>query len=153
MRYQKGDIWELAALHSGIVVVTTNLVLKHNGDAVMGAGIAKDAATRLSALPYALGKHIERWGEKPFLFVGGTPTVICLPTKTDWKKNSDIDLIERGCKELVWLQYLLKLSGDARHIFLPRLGCGLGGLNWERQVRPVVDAHLIGDQFVLVDKS
>lgn len=152
MRYAKGDIWQVAELHNGFVVVTTNLVLKHNGDAVMGAGIAKEAATRYPALPIALGGHIKRWGEKPLLFPEGN--VICLPTKTDWKQKSDIDLIERGCKELLWIAYLLERSGlGKRSIYLPRLGCGLGGLNWERQVRPVVDAHLVGDQFVLVDKS
>jgi hypothetical protein len=149
MKYEKGDIWSLGISRSGIVVVTTNLVLKQNGDAVMGAGIAKDAAQRHPELPTILGRHIRTWGEKPLLY----KDMVCLPTKFDWRKNSDIDLIERGCKELVWIDYILRMSGGTRQIFLPRLGCGLGGLNWERQVRPIVDAHLIGDQFVLVEQA
>lgn len=149
MKYEKGDIWFLGNCRGGIVVVTTNLVLKQNGDAVMGAGIAKDAALRCPELPSLLGRHIRVWGEKPFLY----KDMICLPTKFDWRKNSDIDLIERGCKELVWLDYVMRNSGVSKPIFLPRLGCGLGGLNWERQVRPVVDAHLIGDQFILVEQA
>ena len=139
MQYKTGDIWDLAK--DGWIVVTTNTEVKKNGRAVMGAGIAKEAAIRFPNLPKDLGNHIQLRGDMLYVKF----PVICFPTKHDWRESSKLEWIEKGCKELSCLD----LDGP---IYLPRLGCGLGGLNWEREVRPVVDSLLEGDRFILVSQ-
>lgn len=150
MRYVTGNMWEKRIKESlfGFVVVTTNLCVRNDGQAVMGAGVAKDAAIKYPWLPTALGKHIRTLGEQLYIEY----PVICLPTKTDWKLQSDLALIERGCIQLAMFARTLDAVCSDTYIYLPKLGCGLGGLDWEKQVRPVVDSILEGDRFVLVSQ-
>ena len=149
MQYRSGDIWDLAKGCQGIVVVPTNTTIRKDGKAVMGAGMAKDAAERFPALSQKLATHINRWHERLYV----DQDVICLPTKRDWQQPSTIELVEQGCRELVELDRLFTMCSYKRLILLPKLGCGLGSLNWERQVRPVVDALLESERFILVSKS
>jgi len=146
MKYAKGDIWQIAHDADGWVVVPTNTTLRRDGNAVMGAGMAKEAARRFPELPKELADHIRLLND--ILFVHRP--VICMPTKHNWRDPSRLEWIERGCTELSSFARLLSSVGHGNTIFLPTLGCGLGGLDWERQVRPVVDSLLEGDRFVLV---
>ena len=64
--------------------------------------------------------------------------IINFPTKRHWKDKSRLEDIESGLKSLVG-------AIGERHIrsaALPALGSGLGGLNWTREVRPVLAAAL-----------
>lgn len=151
MQYITGNMWQLATKNNGFVVVTTNMIVKNDGNAVMGAGVAKEAAMRFPDLPAKLGKHISRFAAQLYI----EHPIICLPTKTDWKLQSDLDLIERGCIQLAMFGRAIDSvwAGENDHpprVYLPKLGCGLGGLDWEKQVRPIVDSILEGDKFVLV---
>jgi hypothetical protein len=65
-------------------------------------------------------------------------TVICLPTKIHWKNDSDLNLIDRSLRRLVELTN----RNDWKNVCLTRPGCGLGGLNWERQVHPLATFYL-----------
>lgn len=146
MLYKTGDIWSMAP---GFVVIPTNTVTrKGDGTAVMGAGLALDAAKRHPELPKKLGDHILRWDCRPFVY----QNIICIPTKYNWNQPSRLDLIASGCRELVLLADVFKALGNNDLILLPKLGCGLGGLNWERQVRPVMDALLESERFILVSQ-
>ena len=49
-----GDAWELSKDH--FLCITTNGEVKINGQAVMGKGIAKEAANRFPELPEAFGR-------------------------------------------------------------------------------------------------
>ncbi len=148
MQYLSGDIWEKATEANGWVVVTTNTMIRGDGLAVMGAGIAKEAAQRFPDLPSRLATHIVRWGDRIYI----DNEVICLPTKRDWRQPSKLEYVEQGCRELLELARVLEIVGNQRSILLPKLGCGLGGLNWERQVRPMMDALLESERFILVSK-
>lgn len=148
MKYLSGDIWSLATELNAWVVVPTNTTLRRDGLAVMGAGLAKDAVERFSELPQNLANHIRQFGDR--LYVDSP--IICMPTKHNWRLPSQIRWIEQGCIELLDLARILSSVDDTRPILLPQIGCGLGGLNWERQVRPMVDSILEGDRFVLVTK-
>ena len=66
------------------------------------------------------------------------PAVLCFPTKRDWKDPSDLDLIEAGLKTFVKNYKHLNISS----ITFPKLGCGLGGLNWEQDVKPLMQKYL-----------
>ena len=64
--------------------------------------------------------------------------IINFPTKRHWRDKSRLEDIEPGLKSLV-------RTIQQRHIrsaALPALGCGLGGLNWAREVRPLLAASL-----------
>ncbi len=146
MKYMSGDIWELTDQLRGWAVIPTNTTIRSDGKAVMGAGLAKEAAERFPGLPERLAEHIKIFGEGIYTEM----PIVCLPTKHNWRQPSRIEWIEQGCRDLYRFGQLLSSVGHEQPIFLPKLGCGLGGLNWERQVRPLVDTILEGDRFVLV---
>lgn len=146
MQYESGNIWDIAEKNSGFVVVTTNTCIRTDGKAVMGGGIALDAATRYPILPTILGKHIKILNEQLYMHF----PIICFPTKTNWQLPSDIKLIERGCIQLHMFGEVLNQLQVSTKVYLPKLGCGLGGLHWEKTVRPVVDSILATNRFVLV---
>jgi O-acetyl-ADP-ribose deacetylase (regulator of RNase III) len=64
--------------------------------------------------------------------------IINFPTKKHWRDPSRVDYIEAGLVEFVRIYEQHGLSSVA----FPQLGCGQGGLNWERQVRPVMEKYL-----------
>jgi O-acetyl-ADP-ribose deacetylase (regulator of RNase III) len=55
-------------------------------------------------------------------------TIINFPTKDHWKNPSEYEFVEKG---LLWLRQYLAEKGKVT-ITLPALGCGHGGLKWER---------------------
>lgn len=63
---------------------------------------------------------------------------ICLlATKKDWKETtSSLDYVESG------LQALLRTIGDTKSIALPALGCHLGRLKWEEDIKPMMERML-----------
>ena len=67
----------------------------------------------------------------------GEKLIINFPTKTDWFKKSQYSYIEDGLKDLakVITEYKIK------SIAIPPLGCGNGGLKWEK-VKPMMVRYL-----------
>lgn len=127
-------------------VIPINTVVKADGSLVMGAGLAKQAAERYPDLPKELGNHYRPKGVNVGITLVYACRIIAFPTKFDWKKDSDLVLIESGLKELkFWILNEYKIVS-------PRLGCGLGGLNWERDVKPLVEKYFgDDDNFVVVN--
>jgi len=149
MEYTSGDIWALARQNDGFVIVPTNTYRRKDGKAVMGAGLALDAAQKHPELPKLLGDHIGEWEDRIFFHVPSR--VICLPTKRNWRNPSRLEWIEQGCKEVAVFDQILRDFGfEPPLIYVPSLGCGLGELDWERQVRPVVDSIFLTDNFIHV---
>jgi O-acetyl-ADP-ribose deacetylase (regulator of RNase III) len=65
----------------------------------------------------------------------GPQFIINFPTKQHWRGNSQYEYIQSGLKTLIAeVQHL-----GIRSIAIPPLGCGLGGLDWNR-VRPMIEA-------------
>lgn len=65
--------------------------------------------------------------------------VICLfPTKEHWKNPSKLEYVEDGLKAFVKYYDEWNITSAA----FPKLGCGLGGLNWEYHVRPLMEQYL-----------
>lgn len=121
--------------------VTTNGVIKRNGELVMGAGIAKTAALLYPELPRILGDKVNSFGNN--VYVINEIAIASFPTKHHWTQKSSIELIERSCKQL------LEQSYDWDYILLPRPGCSNGGLQW-RDVKPIVSKYLKDDKFIIV---
>ncbi len=64
--------------------------------------------------------------------------VINFPTKKHWRGSSRLEYVEQGLDALVSEIHRLNL----RSIAIPPLGCGNGGLSWEREVRPLIEEAL-----------
>lgn len=144
------------ALHNGIVpdvraiCCTTNCVVTRKGELVMGAGIAKVFARKYPFLPKEWGLEQSRIGYlKPKLMVladnePGHLLLIAFPTKTNWKHQSKLWLIEKSTKEL---RHYFDENGISGKCLLPKPGCSNGGLNWE-DVRPILERYL-DDRFIV----
>lgn len=143
MKEITGNIWSYHRKEC-CIVVTTNGIVKDNGEAVMGRGIALEAKSKFPALPRRLGKQIKVHGNRVFLFADFH--IITFPTKHSWRDNkSDIGLIERGARQLASLS---NCGLVAPPVYLVRPGCGNGGLDWEI-VKPILGKHL-DDRFFVI---
>ncbi len=146
MRIVYGDLWTVPAAWR---LIPTNTCVRRSGEAVMGAGVALQAARRHPRLPAELGAFLLKHATDAGAPAAHFPQyrLSCLPTKTDWRRPSDLGLIERGLRQL-----LADLPGlpeaAAGPIALPLLGCGLGGLP-ASTVRPMLE-RLLDNRFVLV---
>ena len=143
------DLWSFLHLNHW-VVVTTNTVVKKNGKAVMGAGIAKDAADRFPILPDIYGKYLKEATDKSDIAIIPLIGVVLFPTKYNWNAPSDLSLIEKNAIRLAnrFIENKTVGMGRANHVFLPPLGCGLGQRKWE-EVEPVI-SPILDDNFTVV---
>lgn len=64
-------------------------------------------------------------------------TIINFPTKVHWRNPSEYEYIDKG---LIWLRNFL-LHKENSVVTLPALGCGHGGLNWEK-VKIMIQKYL-----------
>lgn len=107
--------------------VTTNGVVKANGQAVMGAGIAKAYTMIYPQLPVILGQRLVDWGNQVhYLLTQGNVHILSFPTKHHWRDVSDLSLIEDSARTLAELAS----SKPGCTFILTRPGCGLGCLSW-----------------------
>ncbi len=87
-------------------------------------------------------KHNEMRPGQVFVFetanLGSARYIINFPTKRHWRGKSRTEDIESGLKSLVGA---IEDRG-IRSVALPPLGSGLGGLDWTREVRPMLAAAL-----------
>lgn len=156
MREENGDLFEV---YPDAFVIPTNTQTTpipirrdiYGCRAVMGAGLARQAAKKYEWLAAWLGERIVTTGGEHIYAIktdDDMPYLICLPTKRHWKNPSDLYLIVDMVKELKDLTRMLGWS----EVTLPRLGCGYGGLDWEREVKPILSG-LLDNRFVVVHKE
>ena len=138
------DIWELQA-QSHIPVIPTNTMRREDGTAIMGAGLALECAKRYPGIDKIYGKYLRMVSVPaiPMLVSDVEPPVLLFPTKFHFKDPSHIDLIATNLR---WCN--LSLSGTS--LAIPRLGCGLGGLDWG-VVRPVIEEYLTDVKYVFCE--
>jgi len=74
---------------------------------------------------------------KLWLWKGPDRWVLNFPTKTQWRRPSNLEYIDVGLAKFVQ-QYEAR---GITEIAFPRLGCGNGGLDWN-DVRPLMERHL-----------
>ena len=135
MIYTKGNILSTDAQ---AIVNTVNTV------GVMGKGIALQFKERYPAnfKEYArqcklglvrIGKMLVTRDNS----LDGEKIIINFPTKTEWYKKSQYSYIEEGLEDLVRVieEYNIK------SIAIPPLGCGNGGLRWEK-VKELMERYL-----------
>lgn len=136
------------------VCVTTNGIIKADGRAVMGAGIAKQA-NEYFQVDEKLGQYLKEYGNRAFnlgiysrQYINDIAyfRLFSLPTKHHWKEDSDITLICKSCEQL--MEMCDKFGIEKCYLTPP--GCGCGKLNYEITVRPWI-SMILDDRFIVVD--
>lgn len=135
--------------NENIVCVTTNGIIRKDGTAVMGAGIAKTANQRFN-LATKLAERLKKNGNTvcdlgEYTFKTSKFHIVSFPTKQDWKDKSPLWLIKRSAEQLVDIVN----THNYKHIFLTPPGCGLGGLDYETEVKPMLE-KIFDDRFTIV---
>lgn len=154
----KYDIFELANGQPNAVTeaicVTTNGIVKADGNAVMGAGIALQVNKRFH-VSQKLGTFINTYGNRVFNLgvvqranARGTEyyRLFSFPTKHHFKDDSDINLIIKSAEQLVEVCDKFGIT----KCYLTPPGCGCGHLNYENTVRPWI-SQILDDRFIVVD--
>lgn len=134
-----GNAWELSKGH--ILCITTNGAIRRDGEAVMGRGIAYQALQKFPRLPMQLGKAIQANGNHlADLGQWDQWYLLSFPVKAHWSDRARFKLIAQSARELqdwFWKQ----ASNRNRQVYLPRPGCGNGGLEWP-DVKEVLEYNL-----------
>lgn len=143
MREMKMDLWDAPA--GAWIGIPTNGTVKANGRLVMGAGVANVARERYADLDLVLGSLVKNCGNKVYVFPPGLDglRLFSFPTKHDWRSDASLELIRKSAAELAKVAKAPDVLA-----YLPRPGCGLGGLKWE-DVRPAI-ADLLPDNVIVV---
>ena len=139
MKEIHGNIWEYRG--SAVVAITTNGQVGRSGRAVMGRGVAAQAARLFPDLARRLGRMIGEGGNHVH-YLGGN--IVSFPVEHSPFQVPDLRLIQRSARELAAL-------ADERGwtaIVVPRPGCGGGGLSWG-EVRPILEP-CFDDRFTVI---
>ncbi len=133
LRLVTGDIFQSNAR---LLVNPVNCV------GISGKGLAKQFAERF----VDADKHYRRMCKlgrvdffKPTTFwvMGYRGSIAFVPTKKHWRDPSSVLTIEPAVKHLVDLI----VGGGFTSVAVPALGCGCGGIAWEK-IRPLLAKHL-----------
>ncbi len=148
MRTIQGDLFTCPKANDAICV-TTNGIVKSNGLAVMGKGIAKIFALQFPDLPAILAQKLQGGNHAYYLkdislSDNSTYAILSFPTKNDWRNPSDLQLILRSCNELT----VIVNEHNIHNCYIPLPGCACGQLN-PNDVIPAI-SNILNDKFVLV---
>lgn len=135
-----GNIFDIRTTYP--ICIPVNGVVKHDGNLVMGAGLALEAVRVFPELPSVLGKMVLEQGNRTFYLKD--LNIFSFPTKEHFKDKSSLNLIRKSAEETLEIMN----AYDIGTVCVPKLGCGLGGLDWEREVRPVIK-EILTDRVIL----
>ena len=136
------DIWDYHG--RAVIAITTSGSLTRAGKAVMGRGVARQAAQRFPELPEELGALLRQGGNHVHPLRDG---LVSFPVEESAWACPDLRLISRSANELRQLA-----DREGWHtVVVPRPGCGGGGLEW-KEVRPLLD-ELFDSRFIVVSSA
>lgn len=118
------------------------LVNPVNGAGALGAGLALAFRRRYPDMEPAYREACRRGELRPggfHLFRAADHWIYNFPTKRHWRDRARLEDIEAGLATFTAVYRELGITSVA----FPRLGCGLGGLDWEREVRPLMERVLV----------
>src|SRR5882672_1596604 len=129
--YVRGNIFESPAQ---TLVNTVNTV------GVMGRGVAVEFKRLYPEMFKAYREHCER-GDlaigRLFFYRTEHKSVLNFPTKKHWRQPSRPEYIEEGLKTFAQTYERVGIHSVA----FPALGCGNGGLDFEKQVQPLMEKY------------
>lgn len=119
------------------------LVNPVNTVGIMGAGLALEFKKRYPSMYESYKEFCKtkqlKVGQIIFYQSTEYDKIICLfPTKEHWKQSSQLSHIERGL--MAFKTYYV--DAGITSVAFPKLGCGLGGLNWDYHVQPLMEQYL-----------
>ena len=132
IQYINGNLF---TSNAKVLVNTVNTV------GVMGKGIAYDFK---KYYPKMFEEYKQLCDTNQFnigdlnLYKTSNKWILNFPTKEHWRSPSKIDFIEKGLQKLVQDAHKLQINDIA----MPKLGCGNGGLEWEKEVKPLIEKYL-----------
>lgn len=144
-----GDLWEIGKKGEWIAIPTNGIVTA-NGKLVMGRGLAYQFKIGNSGVDRLLGDMVQQHGNVPILLP--QERVVTFPTKYHFKDPSNLELIYESADHIfqMWEHPHAMHAQREDILYLPRVGCGNGGLLWG-QVRPVLLSVFDHDpRFVIV---
>lgn len=129
------------------VCFTTNGEIKRNGEAVMGAGVAKYVRDNFDGSSVKLSKLLREHGNRVFNLGtynhnGNSFRLLTFPTKKTWRSDSSPELIIQSAEQLVALADKFGLE----RVYVPAPGCSNGGLLWS-DVAPLLSC--LDDRFII----
>ena len=132
MQEIQADIWSC----KGVKVIPTNL------QGIMGKGLALQAKKRYLGLEDLYRSWtVQMPGRWNYIFF--YQDLLLFHTKYLWSKDSDLALIRQVLIEVQEaMDVVPALHDPGCYVYLPRIGCGLGNLDWGTQVLPLVEKHL-----------
>lgn len=137
--------------------IPINCQINSKGVLIMGKGLAREAKERYPKLPKEFANLIfgqQRQHQPIFPILrwldDENVNLMGFPTKRHWKEPADLALIEEGLIFLKGLMPYLMSNGEKEKVVAPRLGCGLGGLNWDRDVKPLVEKYFGDDDNFII---
>lgn len=143
-----GDMFTMPTKHDNTeaICIPTNGMIKKDGNAVMGKGVAL-YADRQYQLGKKLAEHLVKNGNVPGILANDQNVhIISFPTKNNWADDSDIELIKQSAEHLVKIAD----ENNLKSIYLPKIGCGCGRLDWDA-VKSVI-SDIFDDRFTIVIK-
>lgn len=121
--------------------ICKTIVIPVNMVGVMGAGLALECKLRY---PEVFENYVEQCKKSTlwpilYTFKNREKNILLFPTKRNFKNKSSIDLI----KEILGLmnQCNEPIINYYESLAIPKLGCGLGGLDW-KEVKPIIISGL-----------
>lgn len=155
---------------SDAICITTNCTLMDNGENPMGGGCAGAAARKWPEVPAIYGKLLSLAPNVPVImgwvskkdsetFVSvldstegiqsNTHTaLVAYPTMVDIGEPANLKLVRRSAKLLSELADLFYW----KRVIVPRPGSGIGGLDWDSEVRPELK-EILDNRFTLIHKE
>jgi O-acetyl-ADP-ribose deacetylase (regulator of RNase III) len=100
----------------------------------MGSGIAVQFRIRYPEMYEQYKAQCERgifWPGEVFTWAAPDVTVLNISSQHEPGANARLDYLVSGL-------YKALLVADRKVLAIPRIGCGIGGLDWESQVKPSI---------------
>jgi len=124
----RGNIWTYPADY---ICITTNGDINKRGEAVMGRGVAYQAAKKHEWMAQYVAYSIKHYGNVVNRIAG---IYFLFPVKHHWHEQASLDLIRESTRQL---KLYAEMEPDKIFV-LPKPGCGNGQLQWH-QVKPIVE--------------
>ena len=115
------------------------IVIPVNRFGIMGKGLALEAKHRY---PEVFNAYRKKCLDETFHHIACFTAfdgrhVICLATKHHWRNDGSLTLVEDGLKTIVAMMPLSFIKSIA----FPKIGCGLGNLEWDKEVYPLLKKY------------
>lgn len=126
------------------ITTVTRGVVAHgvNCSGAMNSGVAKAIRNRWPDAYKRFLAHPKGWkalGEVDFIYIFQEDVVVAncytqLLYGYDGGRYADVDAILKTMRRVMQIAYL-----QSYPVYIPRMGCGLGGLIWHKHVEPVIE--------------